>query len=111
MKNFSKSANGKIKKAFCSKAEGLGLKCFRLPVQLESELELPRVVSRGGLTGEASCASGRIAKLVYRCHVGAIEKIKGVRDQVKPHAFAKWNSLRYPQIHLEKTWRNKMIAA
>ena len=65
-----------------------------LPAQLEGELELPRVVGRRGLTGEArSSPRNRFAELVDRRDVGAIEKVEAIRDEIELQAFAEWNLL------------------
>lgn len=65
-----------------------------LPAQLESELELARIVGRRGLTGGTSGARSWIAELVYRRHVSAVEKIEAIGDQVELKAFAKRNLFR-----------------
>ena len=82
-----------------------------LPAQLESELELPRVVGRRGLTGGTSRARSGIAELVNRCYVGAVEKVEPVGDQVELKAFAERNLFGQAQIDLEEARANEGVAA
>src|SRR5260370_41114872 len=81
MNDFSKSAKEKGPPADCERAwkRLVGL----LPVQLEGELELPRVVGRCGMASKANRTGSWIAKLVDRGEVGAIEPIKTVLNEVQ----------------------------
>src|SRR5208283_4654868 len=82
-----------------------------LPVQLESELELPRVVGRRGLARAADAARGRIAQLVHGKNVCVIEKVEPIGDQVQPEALAKTDAFGDTQVELEETRHPKGIPA
>ena len=82
-----------------------------LPAQLESELELPRVVGCRGLTCKTSCACRRIAELVDRGHVGTVEKVETIRDEIKLQALAEGNLLGQTKINLEEAGTNERVAA
>ncbi len=108
MKNFGKCAK---KEAPRCERENLFKKGRELPAQLESELELPRVVGRRGLTGEAcSSARYRFAELVDRRDVGAIEKVEAIRDEIELQAFAEGNLLGHTEINLEEAGTNERVA-
>jgi len=85
----------------CAKEKALSLKTkgplkisLSLPAQLQGELELPRVVGRRGLTGKAIWARGGITELIDRRHVGAVEKVETVGDQIELEAFAEGDLFR-----------------
>src|SRR5271157_667019 len=82
-----------------------------LPVQLESELELPRVVARGGLARAADAARGRIAQLVHGKNVRMVEKVETVGDQVQAKALAKVDALGYAHVELVEIRHPESIAA
>jgi len=102
----------------CAKEKGPSLKTKGpflemgdvLPAQLESELELPRVVGCRGLTCKTSRACGGIAELVDRGHVGAVEKVEAIRDEIELQAFAEGNLLGEAEINLEETWADERVA-
>src|SRR5258708_7827124 len=83
-----------------------------LPAQLERELELPRVVGCRGLTCEARSSSrDRFAELVDRRHVGTVEKVEAISDEIELQAFAEGNLLGEAEINLEETWADECVAA
>src|SRR5208283_1291338 len=83
----------------------------RLPVQFESELELPGVVGSGGLARAADAARGRIAQLVHGKNVRVVEKVETVGDQVQPEALAKVDAFGNAHVELEETRHPEGIAA
>lgn len=87
------------------------LEDFPLPVQLQRELKLPRVVRGGRLPGKARGAGCRIAQLVDGANVRAIKKIEAVGDEIKIETFTERDALGDTEIDLEKAWRDKRIAA
>src|SRR5438046_5041171 len=79
--------------------------------ELQCELKLARIVGSRGLAGGAGGASKRIAELVDCCHVGAVEKVEAVGDEVEFQPFAQRNFLGKAQIDLEEAWAPETIAA
>src|SRR5947207_12401576 len=73
-----------------------------LPAQLESELELARIVGSRRLSGAARRASQGIAKLVNGGNVCPVKQVERVGDDVDLEAFAEGDATGKSQIHLEK---------
>src|ERR1700746_3532372 len=94
MKNFGKCAKktGKTGPSRCE-PESLCKKRRKLPAQLESELELPRVIGCRGLAGETGFAGSGIAKLVDRRDIGAVKQIETIGDEIELQPFAEGNLL------------------
>ena len=94
-----------------------GIRFFRarllkdLPVQLERELELARVVGGGWLSRGAGGTGGGVAELVYGCDVGAIEKVESVGDELEANALADGHALGYAHVPLEKSRAGVAVAA
>src|SRR5208283_2138465 len=74
-----------------------------LPVQLESELELPGVVGSRGLARSTNHTRRRIAQLVHGKNVRVVEQVETVGDQVQPEALAKADAFGYAHVELEET--------
>lgn len=72
----------------------------RLEVQLQTKLELPRIVSGGGAAVVATVAGALVegADVVDEGRRGgfveAVEEIEPFRDQLQPHPLTEWNQLR-----------------
>ncbi len=83
-----------------------------LPRELESELELARVVGGSGLAGGAqSDADAGSAGLVDRSDVGAIQEIKGIGEEIKVQPLAERDALADAQIDGEEARAGEGVAA
>ena len=83
----------------------------RLPVELESELDLARVGSGRGLACGTSGALRRIAELVNGNDVGTVEQVEDVGDKVHTKALAEVDALGDAHIELEKHGHVELVAA
>jgi hypothetical protein len=94
MKNFGKCAKKPEKPGpLVMNHRASAKKGRQLPAQLESELELPRVIGCRGLTGETSFASSGVAKLVDRRDIGAVKQIETIGNEIELQPFAEGNLL------------------
>ena len=82
----------------------------KLPVELESELELTRVESRGRLPGKASTAGGWIADLVHRSDVGVVGQVEDIGDEIDTEALPEIDAFRDAQVGLGKARCIKAVA-
>src|SRR5271165_1485621 len=73
-----------------------------LPAHLHRKLQLPRRVRRRRLPRAASRTCRRIAKLVHRRNIGAVEKVEGLGDQVELNSLAHRYELGHAHIPREE---------
>ena len=74
-----------------------------LPGELQSELELSRIVSCRWLPGQARGARRGIAQLVHCGDVGVIGKVEIIGDQVEAEAFAEVDGFGDAQVETGMT--------
>src|SRR5215471_1693303 len=80
-----------------------------LPVELQSELELSRIVSCRWLPGQAGGARRGIAQLVHCGDVGVVGKVESIGDQVEVESFAEVDGLGDAQVELEEKWHDEFV--
>ncbi len=90
---------------------------YQLEVQLRTELELPRIESRGRLavvftvTGPLAPGVDDLVEGVGRSFVESVEEIESFGDQIKADALAKSDPTREPRIDREIVVRDTHVSS